>query len=245
MDDDCIERTPPPDAEFRPPPLVPRLGTYILLFFLLVIWPATGLLFLFTDRDLNLDLFDPVLFIYVPTIIIEWLLFAAVIMAVRYEKSPFRSVGFNRPKWSYLPLAAGFLIASNTILMGLQFLLERMGLPVDKAVDQIVARAGESVWWWMAVSVTAAVCEETCFRGYILSRVKHMTGKGWSLPVMLATISFAAGHTYQGWGGCILIFVYGLMFCWLYVKTGSLWPGIAVHFVQDFAAIFLYRWFGF
>ncbi len=227
-------------------PFTPHLGTYILLFFLVVVWTTIGLLFMAIDTSgVDLTLLDPVLYVYLPTIILQWLIFLAVFLAVRHENGRLSSLGFTRPKVSHVTIAIGFLIVSNLFLAGLQFLLEQVGLPISKDVDKLVEQAGQAMWWWLALSVTAGVCEETCFRGYLITRLRAVIGKGWFLPVFLATLSFAAGHTYQGWGGLIVIFVYGLMFCALFLRTGSLWPGIFAHIIQDFAAIFIYRWYGF
>ncbi|MDD4052702.1 MAG: type II CAAX endopeptidase family protein, partial [candidate division Zixibacteria bacterium] len=239
--EDGFEPTPQPFG-----PFTPGLGTYILLFFLVVVWTTIWLLLMAVDTTgVDLTLLNPMLYIYLPTIIIEWLIFLAVVLAVRHEGGRLSSLGFTRPKVSHAAAAVGFLVVSNLLLAGFQFLLEQIGLPVSKDVDKIVEQAGQSVWWWLALSVTAGVCEEACFRGYLMTRLRAVIGRSWGWPVFLATLSFAAGHTYQDWGGLIMIFVYGLMFCALFLRTGSLWPGIFAHIIQDFAAIFIYRWFGF
>ncbi len=225
------------------PSFTPRLGTYILLFFLLVIWPGASLSFMLLDTaQINWDLYDPVYFIYLPTIIIQWLIFIAVALGIYREKSTFRSIGFVRLRWKDFLYAVGFLLASNLILAALQQLLSLFGMSISQDVDILVDKARESIWWWLAVSVTAAICEETAFRGYIMTRVKGLYRKGgWLLPVVLSSLSFASGHSYQGTAGLILLFIYGLLFCGLYIFSKSLWPCILAHFIQDFSAIFLYN----
>jgi membrane protease YdiL (CAAX protease family) len=221
----------------------PRLGTYILLFFLLVVWPGASLSFMMLDTaQVNWELYDPVYFIYLPTIIIQWLIFIAVALGIYREKSTFRSIGFVRLRWKDLFLAVGFLLVSNLILAILQQLLSLFGMAISQDVDVLVNKARETIWWWLAVSVTAAICEETAFRGYIMTRVKGLYRKGgWLLPVVLSSLSFASGHSYQGAAGLILLFIYGLLFCGLYIYSKSLWPCILAHFIQDFSAIFLYN----
>lgn len=220
----------------------PRLGTYILLFFLVILWPGASLSLLLIDNtSIDWNLYDPVYFIYLPTIIIQWFIFLAVALGIYRESSSFRSIGFTRLKFKDLLYAIGFLIVSNIILSLLQVFLAGFGFTISQDVDVIVEKARESIWWWLAVSVTAAVCEETAFRGYIMTRVKTIfRTKGWIIPVLLSTVSFASGHSYQGGAGLILLFVYGLLFCGLYLYTRSLWPCVLAHFIQDFSAIFLY-----
>jgi membrane protease YdiL (CAAX protease family) len=166
--------------------------------------------------------------------------------AIERLKSGFKSIGFTRPKISHLFIAIVFLIVSNLLLSALQLLLSLFDITISQNVDELVEKAGESAWWWLAISVTAAICEETTFRGYIMTRVKGVFRKSsWALPIVLSSFAFATGHTYQGVGGLILLFVYGLMFCGLYLYSKSIWPCIMAHFIQDFSAIFLYEYLEF
>jgi membrane protease YdiL (CAAX protease family) len=90
------------------------------------------------------------------------------------------------------------------------------------------------------VSLSAGICEETAFRGYLMSRIRFVGElKSWVLPVVLSSLAFGACHAYQGIPGLIVITVYGSMFAWLYLRTGSLWPCIIAHFFQDFSALFI------
>lgn len=240
---DEIEPLPPPlSSEPITPRFQPRTGTYIVLGFLIVMYPMVSLmLYLMQDNDLDIDKFDPVLFIYLPTIIILWMIFLAITLALRREKEPFSAIGFGRPKPTDLAKAIVFLIVSNLVLFGLQWFLTMLGAEFSKETDLIVAQGVHNIWWWLALCVTAAICEEVTFRGYLMTRLKHIIGKDWKWPVLISAFSFGMGHLYQGWGGLVLIFVYGLLFCGLYLYTGSLWPGILAHFIQDFSAIFLFE----
>jgi membrane protease YdiL (CAAX protease family) len=237
-------RLPGPGTTHPPQSIsfTPRAGTWILLIFLVVVWPALGLtLMIFGGSDMSLDIADPVNFIILPTIIIQWLIFGAVVLGVIREKSTFASIGLVRPKLSDIPKAIVFLIAANITLTALQFILSAAGLTVSEDVDKLVQNVRESVGWWLAISITAAVCEEVAFRGYIITRIRGLFPRaGWIPAVLLSAMAFAAGHGYQGVAGLILLFTYGLMFCGLYLYTGSLWPAIIAHFIQDFSAIFIY-----
>lgn len=52
-----------------------------------------------------------------------------------------------------------------------------------------------------------------------------------SLP--LRSVLFAAVHVYSAIG-LVTIVVYGMGFCWLYARSGSLWPGIVAHAAINF-----------
>lgn len=236
----------PPDeslaAETAPPRFKPRTGTYLVLGFLIIAYPLISLvLYFMQDEDLDISKFDPVLFIYLPTIIILWMIFLTILLALWREKATLTDIGLGRPRLSDLGKALIFLVLSNPLLLGLQWLLAATGVEFSKETDLIVAQGIHKIWWWMALCVTAAICEEVTFRGYLMTRLRHMIGKGWAAPLLLSAFAFATGHLYQGWGGFVLIFIYGLMFGSLYIFTGSLWPGMLAHFIQDFSAIFIYE----
>jgi len=219
-----------------------RPATYIVLIFLAILFPGLGLLLqLPGSYEINYEELDPVFWIYIPLLIIQWAIFLVIWLAAWREGGGLKSLGFDRLRWRYLGYALLFVIISNMILRFLQSIVEYIGLSISTDVEEIVAQAGDYTGWWLAVSITAGICEETAFRGYLLTRAKAVTRRGWTIPVILSVMAFGAGHLYQGWGGLILISIYGLMFCWLYIKTRSLWPAIIAHFIQDFMAIYILK----
>jgi uncharacterized protein len=87
--------------------------------------------------------------------------------------------------------------------------------------------------WWL-VCLTAGICEEVVYRGFLLNylhtRPFHLT-LTWALVV--ASVIFGIGHLYQGAAGSIaagvLGFVLGIVFLW----TGSLLIPIVAHAIID------------
>jgi membrane protease YdiL (CAAX protease family) len=211
-----------------------------MLFFLLVLFPAIAILgYFLTGYDLPEIYDEPAEYLFLPTIIIQWMIFLGVLLAMYRENVGFRTIGFQRPRFLDLLYAVGFILGSNAILRLLQFLLQILGFEFTDNAELIARSAQGNIWWWTAICITAAVCEETAFRGWLMTRIKFATRRGWVIPTIVASVAFGIGHIYQGIGGFVVITVYGALFCILFVLTGTLWPGILAHFIQDFMAPFL------
>jgi len=214
--------------------------TYFTLFFLLVIWPAMSLIAV-DDPVAMLEKLSlsPILFVYIPTIISQWLLFALVFLTVYRERTGLRGIGFKKIRPIDFLWAVAFLLVSNVILAGLSLVLSWINIEIPGELGLILPKNNTERILWVVLSLTAAVCEETAFRGYLLTRIKIVSHSGgWILPVVLSSFSFGVGHTYQGMGGFILLSIYGALFALLYIRTGTIWPAIIAHFFQDFSALF-------
>jgi membrane protease YdiL (CAAX protease family) len=94
-------------------------------------------------------------------------------------------------------------------------------LPSDEREDRI----------FRVLAVTAGVCEEVLFRGYLIWYLGAATGR-W--PAMLVSaFGFGAAHLYQGRKGAIKTTVIGLVMGTLYLGTGSLFWPIVLHAAID------------
>lgn len=97
---------------------------------------------------------------------------------------------------------------------------------------------------WLLVSITAGICEEIIFRGFLL----------WYFPVLgavfrlevpplaalvLSSILFGFAHIYQGWRGVLGTGLLGALFAYLYISTGSLILPILCHILVDARIVFL------
>lgn len=88
---------------------------------------------------------------------------------------------------------------------------------------------------WILVSITAGVCEELVYRGYLQSQLWSFTGN-LSAAVVLQSLVFGLGHIYQGWKPALVTAIYGLIFGILAAWRRSLLPGILAHAMQDIVA---------
>jgi membrane protease YdiL (CAAX protease family) len=81
------------------------------------------------------------------------------------------------------------------------------------------------------ISVTAGIVEEIVFRGFVLWYLTFFMGL-WP-AVLVSSVAFGLGHSYQGLGGIMRTGLVGLAFGALFVISGSIWLPIVGHILVD------------
>lgn len=128
-------------------------------------------------------------------------------------------------------------IAAFGIIIPSTFLQERMPeLPniVEEQFDIILRNR----WGYFAVGLFAPVCEELVFRGAVLRALLRWTPRHWGAIAMSAFL-FALVHANPA--QMPHAFLAGLLMGWLYYRTDSILPGIAIHWVNNSVAYVLYN----
>lgn len=106
---------------------------------------------------------------------------------------------------------------------------KRIKFPKDAARRAPHTRA--ELAWWMAVSVSAGLCEEFIFRGYLIWLLQPALGLWFAAAASL--IVFAVAHAYQGARGVVTVGVVGGLFTLIVLVFGSLVSAVAVHMLVD------------
>ena len=171
---------------------------------------------------------------YLVTLSFEWLLFVLVVAGVRSSGASILVVLGDhwhslRQVLRDIGIAAGFWIVAATLLWIFGWLLRIAAL--GRNVSMLPQR-GIELTFWIALSVTAGICEETIFRGYLQRQFMALT-KSAPAGILLSAATFGAAHAYQGFRMTILIALYGAMFGILAYWRASVRPGMIAHAWQD------------
>jgi membrane protease YdiL (CAAX protease family) len=86
-----------------------------------------------------------------------------------------------------------------------------------------------------ALAVTAAVCEEFIYRGFVYAALQSATGSVF-LPIIGSSVLFSLAHLYQGRRGLASTFILGLVFAISRWATGNLIAATVTHLVVDLLA---------
>ncbi len=111
--------------------------------------------------------------------------------------------------------------------------LKRVLKQFDDATPLMPRTPGER-WGFSALSITAGICEEILFRGFVTWYFAVWTGLIPAILISAALFGFA--HFYLGGAHVLRTAIVGLVFGLLVLASGSLWPAIIIHALQDLLA---------
>lgn len=159
---------------------------------------------------------------------------AILLWLTSVEHLPLSSIGFRRPTWK--SVLFGFLAAIViTVIMTLQFavVIPLLHLSQSAAVAQQQAILKTPFWYRILTLLRAAVVEEIIFRGYLIEKIRQVSGST-GLAVAVSVLAFTCAHL-RGWGPVHLIPVaaFGLVLALLYVWRRDLPSNILAHFLSD------------
>jgi membrane protease YdiL (CAAX protease family) len=101
-------------------------------------------------------------------------------------------------------------------------------------VEFLLPRTPNEYRWFLVLAVTAGICEELLYRGYLTWLLAAYVG----LPasIALVTIAFGGAHAYQGAKGVVKTGLVGLGMSLLVVASGWVIPAMVVHALIDISA---------
>lgn len=101
-----------------------------------------------------------------------------------------------------------------------------------KTVASLLPQSLLEILIFIAVSITAGVCEELAFRGY-LQRQLHALSGNMAAAVLGQGLVFGLFHSYQGWTNVIVISVLGVLYGVLAVWRRNLRANMIAHAWSD------------
>ncbi len=100
-----------------------------------------------------------------------------------------------------------------------------------EAVGPIVPRTDSERRTFVLLAITAGVCEELLFRGFVTSYLANFAPP--IAALLLASLAFGFAHVYLGWTHVLRTALVGLVFGIVVWISGSLLPAIAMHAAID------------
>jgi len=228
---------PPPIPNVVPQPIAHWTHT-LALFLILIVTASLGRMRATAAIDNSTHLLR-----YLSTILLEWLLLGAVIAGI-YRRREFFLIAFaNRARSIAASFGLGLavycmgFIAIATVGSALYFtpLFHRRN---EAVVLAMLPHTPFEFLFWFVVSLTAGICEELIFRGYLLQQLTAWTKRPIVAIVAVGAL-FGCIHLYEGMAAILpltaLAIVYGFV---VRHFEGDLRAVIVAHTLQDFLIAF-------
>src|SRR5438445_9318679 len=178
--------------------------------------------------------------LYASTIAFQW--FAVAVVAWRAWAHGYTAsqLSLSIPDRSRILVPS---IVGAATIAALQWLnLRRVGkLPVDARralqalAERILPQSTEELLPYLALAITAGLCEEFLYRGFAMAVLLHVGLQAWA-AVLLSSVLFGVAHSYQGRGGILMTIVIGLVLGSSRLAYESLVPAIFWHSAVDVVA---------
>jgi membrane protease YdiL (CAAX protease family) len=156
--------------------------------------------------------------------------------------TPWREIGYVRPRSWIGTLAAGVLFGCAFKLLMKAIVMPLLGAPeINTAYHFLVGNRAALPGLVFTMIVGAGFGEETTFRGYLFERLGKLFGSGPGARVsivLLTSVLFALGHYANlGLPGVEQAMITGLVFGTIFALTGRIWMVMCAHAAFDLTAI--------
>jgi membrane protease YdiL (CAAX protease family) len=213
----------------------------LLLLIIVLILPALAVLNSATTSRILNDKPELRWAFYQQGMVFQWLLVALIGIALWWQGMGLNSIGL-------LAVWCLEFWLSFVALVCLSLLVHRWyrpGLVVRRWVNKLYHHVAHylpvdhrSFHWGVPMALTAGLCEELIFRGYVYHQLLNWMPL-W-LAVLLTNLVFAVTHYATGLINMLGSFLLGLLFSGLFLLTGDLWLSIWLHALIDLLAMTLY-----
>jgi len=172
--------------------------------------------------------------IYLAAILMDWVLLYYCWVGVRRRGGNLKTLSGGRwTSWKSVAtdvgIAVPFWVLWEGAAYGVHWLL---GPSSARSVDSLLPQSLLEILIWIATSMTAGICEEMVFRGYVQRQFHALTGSV-VMAVLAQGLGFGLFHSYQGWKNVIVICVLGVLFGILAAWRRNLRTNIIVHAWAD------------
>lgn len=144
-------------------------------------------------------------------------------------------IGLGRLRWRS-DVLGGFGLAALIGLPGLAIYVAARALGMNASV---VPSALDDTWWRVPVLIAAAFAngwaEEVIVVAYLLTRLEQLRVNP-VLALVCSSLLRGAYHLYQGFGAGLGNVAMGLVFGYVWRRTGRLWPLVIAHGLIDTVA---------
>jgi len=172
--------------------------------------------------------------LYLGLIAAEWGLFRFCLIGLRRSGTQIGDViGRRWADWKDVARDVALALVVWAAWSGAETLVASvLGEDTAKGISTLLPRGPAEIAAWVALSVSAGICEEVVFRGYLQQQFQALTGSA-VIAIAGQAVVFGVGHGYQGLRNTIVIAVLGVIYGTLAHWRRSLRPVMILHAWTD------------
>ena len=166
----------------------------------------------------------------------------AMILTFSLTTKPAQTLRLGCSKLSTIPAAALLAVLLHPAIGAFRLIVMKLYPISEDVLSELVGMqkmfTEPPLWQALAVIALApAICEELAFRGFILSGFRHL-GRKWR-AILFSALLFGLAHglLQQSMIACVV----GVVIGYLAVQSGSIWPGIVFHLVNNSIGVLISR----
>jgi uncharacterized protein len=170
-----------------------------------------------------------------------------VLIWVRLSRTPWREIGYVRPKsWTAtLVVGIAFGVAFKFVMKAL--VMPLLGAPtINQAYHFLTGNAAALPWMLFVVIFRAGFGEETIFRGWMFERLGKLFGSSAPAKILIVLLTSAlfglAHYADQGFAGAEQATITGLVFGTIFAISGRLFLPMIAHVAFDLTALAIIYW---
>lgn len=163
------------------------------------------------------------------------------------SRTPWREIGYVRPKNWLRTLAIGIVLGAALKLVMKALVMPLLGAPaINQAFHFLVGNRAALPGILFLIIAGAGFGEETVFRGYLFERFGKFFGESTrarTVTVVLTSAWFGVIHyPFQGLAGAQQATMVGLLFGTFFALRRQIWPLIIAHIAFDLMAVAIIYW---
>ncbi|MGH7460499.1 MAG: lysostaphin resistance A-like protein [Longimicrobiales bacterium] len=166
--------------------------------------------------------------LYASSVVTLWLLAGGMVVAAAYGRFTPRLIGLT---WLRADLLLAWTVFALGAALALYALGRYFGLTESHLLMHLLPQTAREKFAFVFLSITAGICEELVFRGFLISALTVTWGTAAALVISSAL--FGLLHAYQGAAGALRAGALGLALAIPFILSGSLLPSIAAHTLID------------
>ena len=220
-------------------------GFSIVVYFVMSTLIGLVVAFLYSNTSLNIEfIYEQGLgswaFSSIATVLFIGLPFLATYMVLRKKKiTGILPLGttYNAEASTYLVVAFLPLTLLSTFLINFISIMIQsfMGVEFSSGMeDMAVTNVKDFLFMTLFVAIIPAILEEIAIRGVLLQPLRRF-GDGFAIVVSAVIFSLLHGNMVQ----IPYTVIAGIYFGYVMVATGSLWPSIILHFLNNFYSVMI------